>query len=68
VAQQGHVGGQEARSDRRVSSRWVGAMTRASHDQWALARRCQAAHLANRDAGIATIRYRLSLPVADKGR
>lgn len=50
------------------SSRWAGAITKASHDQWALARRCQAAHLANRDAGIATIRHRLSLPVAEKGR
>jgi len=29
------------------SSRWAGAITKASHDQWALVRRCQAGHLAN---------------------
>jgi IS605 OrfB family transposase len=50
------------------SSRWAGAITKASHDQWALARRCQAAHLANMDAGIATIRHRLSRPVGENGR
>jgi IS605 OrfB family transposase len=50
------------------SSRWAGAITKATHDQWALARRAQAAHLASLDAGIATIRHRLRLPVGEKGR
>ncbi|MGN9844677.1 IS200/IS605 family accessory protein TnpB-related protein [Nonomuraea sp. H19] len=49
------------------SSRWAGAITKASHDQWALARRCQAAHIADLEAAIATIRHRLSLPVGEKG-
>ncbi|MCP3822958.1 transposase, partial [Streptomyces sp. A3M-1-3] len=49
------------------SSRWAGALTKASHDQWALSRRCQAAHIRNLEAGIKTIRHRLSLPVGEKG-
>ncbi|MGP3960329.1 IS200/IS605 family accessory protein TnpB-related protein [Nonomuraea sp. 3N208] len=49
------------------SSRWAGAITKASHDQWALARRCQAAHVADLEAAIAAIRHRLSLPVGEKG-
>ncbi|MGP3964533.1 hypothetical protein ACTWPT_52105 [Nonomuraea sp. 3N208] len=49
------------------SARWAGAITKASHDQWALARRCQAAHIADLQAAIATIRHRLSLPVGQKG-
>ncbi|MDP4511341.1 transposase [Nonomuraea turcica] len=49
------------------SSRWAGAITKASHDQWALARRCQAAHIADLEAAIATIEHRLSLPVGEKG-
>lgn len=49
------------------SSRWAGSITRASHDQWALSRRGQAAHLHSLDAGIATIRHRLSLPIGEKG-
>ncbi|HEX2300039.1 MAG TPA: hypothetical protein VHH34_16265, partial [Pseudonocardiaceae bacterium] len=49
------------------SSRWAGAITKASHDQWALARRCQAAHIAGLEAAIATIEHRLSLPVGEKG-
>src|SRR6266496_2233364 len=51
----------------RSSSRWAGSITKASHDQWALARRGQAAHIADLDAGIATIRHRLSMPVGEKG-
>jgi IS605 OrfB family transposase len=50
-----------------ASSRWAGSVTRASHDQWALARRGLAAHIRDLDAGIATIRQRLSLPVGQKG-
>ncbi|MGW1093908.1 IS200/IS605 family accessory protein TnpB-related protein [Streptomyces sp. NPDC002596] len=49
------------------SSRIAGAITKATHDQWALARRCQAAHLQNLAAGIRTLRHRLSLPVGEPG-
>ncbi|MFI9838124.1 IS200/IS605 family accessory protein TnpB-related protein [Nonomuraea sp. NPDC051941] len=49
------------------SARWAGAITKASHDQWALARRGQLAHLHTLEAGIATIAHRLSLPVGHKG-
>ncbi|WUW86744.1 transposase [Streptomyces sp. NBC_01451] len=49
------------------SSRWAGSITNATHDQWALARRCQSAHLQNLEAGVRTIEQRLSLPVGQKG-
>jgi IS605 OrfB family transposase len=49
------------------SSRWAGSITKASHDQWALARRGQAAHLKDLDAGIATLTHRLSQPIGAKG-
>ncbi|MET8419998.1 IS200/IS605 family accessory protein TnpB-related protein [Streptomyces sp. NPDC005098] len=49
------------------SSRIAGAITKATHDQWALARRCQAAHIRKLDAGIKTLRHRLSLPLGEKG-
>ncbi|BBC35051.1 Transposase [Streptomyces graminofaciens] len=49
------------------SSRWAGSITKATHDQWALARRCQAAHVQSLEAGITTIRHRLSLPAGEKG-
>ncbi|WP_327249231.1 transposase [Streptomyces sp. NBC_01320] len=49
------------------SSRIAGAITKATHDQWALARRCQAAHIQNLAAGITMLRHRLSLPVGEKG-
>ncbi|MFB7225058.1 IS200/IS605 family accessory protein TnpB-related protein, partial [Streptomyces sp. NPDC056227] len=49
------------------SSRIAGAITKATHDQWALARRCQAAHLQSLAAGIRTLRHRLSLPVGEPG-
>ncbi|WP_286257826.1 transposase [Streptomyces graminofaciens] len=49
------------------SSRWAGSITKASHDQWALARRGQLAHIHNLEAGIRTIEDRLSLPVGRKG-
>ncbi|MDX3136929.1 transposase, partial [Streptomyces europaeiscabiei] len=49
------------------SSRWAGSITKASHDQWALARRCQLAHIQNLEAGVRTIEDRLSRPVGQKG-
>ncbi|MFJ3086019.1 IS200/IS605 family accessory protein TnpB-related protein [Streptomyces sp. NPDC086838] len=49
------------------SSRIAGAITKASHDQWALARRCLAAHIRSLEAGIRTLRHRLSLPVGARG-
>lgn len=49
------------------SSRWAGSITKATHDQWALSRRGQAAHLDSLDAGIRTIGHRLSLSVGEKG-
>ncbi|MET7656495.1 MULTISPECIES: IS200/IS605 family accessory protein TnpB-related protein [unclassified Streptomyces] len=49
------------------SSRWAGSITKATHDQWALARRCQLAHIQNLETGVRTIEDRLSLPVGQKG-
>jgi IS605 OrfB family transposase len=49
------------------SSRWAGSITKSSHDQWALARRGQAAHIAGLRAGIAMIERRLALPIGSKG-
>ncbi|TMQ95873.1 IS200/IS605 family element transposase accessory protein TnpB [Actinomadura soli] len=49
------------------SARWAGAITKATHDQWALARRCQHAHVRSLEAGVKTIEHRLSLPIAQKG-
>jgi len=49
------------------SSRWAGAITKSTHDQWALARRGLAAHIQNLEAGMATVRRRLWLPVGQKG-
>lgn len=49
------------------SSRIAGAITKATHAQWALARRCQAAHIRTLDAGIRTLKHRLSLPIGQKG-
>jgi hypothetical protein len=49
------------------SSRWAGAITKATHDQWALARRAQLADIRSLEAGVRTIAYRLSLPVGEKG-
>lgn len=45
------------------SSRWAGSITKATHDQWALSRRAQLAHIQGLEAGIRTIAHRLSLPV-----
>jgi IS605 OrfB family transposase len=49
------------------SSRWAGTITKASYDQWALARRCQLAHVQGLEAGIRTLTHRLSLPLGQKG-
>ncbi|MFJ5034194.1 IS200/IS605 family accessory protein TnpB-related protein [Streptomyces sp. NPDC088560] len=49
------------------SSRWAGSITKATHDQWALARRGQFAHIQSLQAGIETITHRLSRPVGEKG-
>jgi hypothetical protein len=49
------------------SSRWAGSITKATHDQWALARRAQWAHIESLRAGVATVRQRLSLPVGERG-
>ncbi|MFB6855656.1 IS200/IS605 family accessory protein TnpB-related protein [Streptomyces sp. NPDC056341] len=49
------------------SSRWAGAITKATHDQWALSRRCQLAHIQGLEAGVRMLMHRLSLPVGDKG-
>ncbi|HYS39439.1 MAG TPA: hypothetical protein VEO01_27805, partial [Pseudonocardiaceae bacterium] len=49
------------------SSRWAGTVTKATHDQWALARRGQAAHIDNLAAGIRMLRHRLSFPIGEKG-
>ncbi|MDX3246944.1 IS200/IS605 family accessory protein TnpB-related protein [Streptomyces sp. ME18-1-4] len=49
------------------SSRWAGSVTKATHDQWALARRGQLAHIQSLEAGVRTIAHRLSLPVGEKG-
>ncbi|WNZ09357.1 IS200/IS605 family accessory protein TnpB-related protein [Streptomyces sp. 11x1] len=49
------------------SSRWAGSITKATHEQWALARRGQLAHIHTLEAGIRTIEDRLALPVGQKG-
>jgi IS605 OrfB family transposase len=49
------------------SSRWAGSITKATHDQWGLARRGQLAHVQSLETGIRTIAHRLSLPVGAKG-
>ncbi|MEU0841848.1 IS200/IS605 family accessory protein TnpB-related protein [Streptomyces sp. NPDC005962] len=49
------------------SSRWAGSITKATHDQWALARRGQLAYIQSLEAGVRTIAHRLSLPVGAKG-
>ncbi|MFF1770481.1 IS200/IS605 family accessory protein TnpB-related protein [Streptomyces sp. NPDC058251] len=49
------------------SSRWAGSITKATHDQWALARRCQLVHIQSLETGIRTIAHRLSLPLGEKG-
>ncbi|WP_262403151.1 hypothetical protein [Actinomadura sp. CNU-125] len=49
------------------SARWAGSITKASHDQWALARRTQQAHVESFEAGVRTLERRLALPIGAKG-
>src|SRR5258708_14915358 len=42
-------------------------MRKATHDRGGRARRGQAAHIHDREAGAATLRYRLSRPIGEKG-
>ncbi|MGW6862633.1 IS200/IS605 family accessory protein TnpB-related protein [Streptomyces xanthophaeus] len=49
------------------SSRWAGSVTRATHDQWALSRRAQLAHIQNLESGTRTLMHRLSLQLGEKG-
>ncbi|MCT4356491.1 transposase [Streptomyces sp. Je 1-79] len=49
------------------SSRWAGTVTKASHDQWGLARRCQATYIQGLEAGVGMLRHRLSLPLGQRG-
>ncbi|MET9461860.1 IS200/IS605 family accessory protein TnpB-related protein [Streptomyces canus] len=50
----------------RSSARWAGSITKATHDQWALARRGQAAHMAWLRRQIASIGARLARPLGAK--
>ncbi|WP_328979217.1 transposase [Streptomyces canus] len=50
----------------RSSARWAGSITKSSHDQWALARRGQAAHMAWLRGQIASIGARLARPLGAK--
>ncbi|MFJ6564131.1 IS200/IS605 family accessory protein TnpB-related protein [Streptomyces sp. NPDC091412] len=71
AAELGHDSEQWARRKRALtgqsSSRWAGSITKATHDQWALARRGQLAHIQSLRAGVDTITYRLSQPIGAKG-
>ncbi|MFC5752868.1 IS200/IS605 family accessory protein TnpB-related protein, partial [Actinomadura rugatobispora] len=49
------------------SARWAGSITKATHDQWALARRAQHAHVQGLEAGVRTLEHRLSLPIGAEG-
>ncbi|MEU9021961.1 IS200/IS605 family accessory protein TnpB-related protein [Actinomadura sp. NPDC048394] len=49
------------------SARWAGSITKATNDQWALARRGHLAHLRSLEAGMRTLEHRLSLPIGAKG-
>ncbi|WP_373464505.1 IS200/IS605 family accessory protein TnpB-related protein [Streptomyces sp. V4I2] len=50
----------------RSLARWAGSITKATHDQWALARRGQATHLAWLHRQIARIEARLARPLGAK--
>jgi hypothetical protein len=50
----------------RSSARWAGSITKASHDQWALARRGQAAHMTWLRGQIAVVEARLARPLGAK--
>lgn len=49
------------------SSRWAGSITKATHDQWALARRRQMAQLRDLEAGVRMLERRLALPIGARG-
>jgi hypothetical protein len=49
------------------TARWAGAITKATHDQWGLARRAQYAHVRSLRDGIATIRHRLAQELRSQG-
>ncbi|HEU5032160.1 MAG TPA: transposase [Spirillospora sp.] len=49
------------------SARWAGSITKATHDQWALARRGRLAHMRSLEAGVRTLEHRLSLPIGEPG-
>jgi IS605 OrfB family transposase len=49
------------------TARWAGAITKATHDQWGLARRAQAAHIRSLTDRVAMIRHRLSQDLGAKG-
>ncbi|MER7197265.1 transposase [Streptomyces sp. CB01635] len=63
----GHTREDFARRKREISalssSRWAGTITRGSNDQWALARRAQAAHLDQLEQVLETLEKRLAVPV-----
>lgn len=48
------------------SARWAGSITKATHDQWALARRGQAAHITWLRGQIASVEARLARPLGAK--
>ncbi|OAH14893.1 IS200/IS605 family element transposase accessory protein TnpB [Streptomyces jeddahensis] len=48
------------------SARWAGSITKATHDQWALARRGQVSHLVRLRGQIASIEARLARPLGAK--
>jgi IS605 OrfB family transposase len=48
------------------TARWAGSITKATHDQWGLARRGQYAHAQSLRNGIATIQHRLSQELGAK--
>lgn len=50
------------------SSRWAGSITKATNDQWGLARRAQDAHTKSLAAAVCKIRRRLSQSVGQPGR
>ncbi|WP_405609296.1 hypothetical protein [Streptomyces sp. NBC_00076] len=50
----------------RSSARWAGSITKATHDQWALARRGQGAHMAWLRTQIAVVEARLGRPLGAK--
>lgn len=49
------------------SSRWAGSITKATHDQWVLSRRCQLAHIRGLEAGVRMLMHRLSQPGRGEG-